>query len=211
MYKLTYFNVRGLAEISRILFALAKIDYEDYRYPFEIINNEYKRDLFLSDQNSGKLDSSMGKLPVLTIKNDNLSIDICQSKAIERYLANKFGFMGENEIETARIDSICECIRDFRDSFYKLSEEDKVNYLKTTFKENLLKFIKILDQDSKFSIGNKISLADITIYNFISSLEKYKETINISEEFPKINEIINNVLSVEEIKNWISNRPQTIF
>ena len=38
--KLTYFNGRGLAETSRILFAISGEDYEDFRYPLEIIDWE---------------------------------------------------------------------------------------------------------------------------------------------------------------------------
>ena len=30
-YKLTYFNVRARAEVARMLFALADVEYEDYR------------------------------------------------------------------------------------------------------------------------------------------------------------------------------------
>ena len=32
-FQLTYFNVRGLAETTRFLFAAAKQDYEDKRFP----------------------------------------------------------------------------------------------------------------------------------------------------------------------------------
>ena len=31
-YKLIYFNGKGLAEISRYIFAIAEIEYEDIRY-----------------------------------------------------------------------------------------------------------------------------------------------------------------------------------
>jgi len=40
MFKLNYFNGRGLAEISRLLFAVADVSYEDYRYPLQI--NDWK-------------------------------------------------------------------------------------------------------------------------------------------------------------------------
>ena len=36
--KLTYFNIRGLAETSRILLAIMGQDYEDFRYPLNIID-----------------------------------------------------------------------------------------------------------------------------------------------------------------------------
>lgn len=33
-YKLTYFNIRGFAEVPRLIFALAEVSYEDYRIPY---------------------------------------------------------------------------------------------------------------------------------------------------------------------------------
>ena len=36
--KLVYFNGRGMAETSRLLFAAGGVEYEDFRYPLEIID-----------------------------------------------------------------------------------------------------------------------------------------------------------------------------
>ena len=48
--KLVYFNVRGLAETSRILLALGGEEYEDFRYPLEVIDmskHEMKKDYLI--------------------------------------------------------------------------------------------------------------------------------------------------------------------
>ena len=34
-YKLTYFNGRGRAEVARIMFAIADVEYEDVRVSFD--------------------------------------------------------------------------------------------------------------------------------------------------------------------------------
>jgi hypothetical protein len=50
---LVYFNARGLAETSRILLALAQVDYVDKRYPIEIVDpvkHIYVRDEFEADK-----------------------------------------------------------------------------------------------------------------------------------------------------------------
>ena len=56
--KLVYFNVRGLAETSRILLALGGEEYEDFRYPLEVIDmskHEMKKEEFDTDKAAGKL------------------------------------------------------------------------------------------------------------------------------------------------------------
>ena len=56
--KLTYFNIRGLAETARILFAIGGEEYEDFRYPLEIIDMskyEMNKEEFEKDKEDGKL------------------------------------------------------------------------------------------------------------------------------------------------------------
>ena len=64
--KLTYFNIRGLAETARILFAIGGEEYEDFRYPLEIIDMskyEMNKEEFEKDKAEGKLVHSLNKLP----------------------------------------------------------------------------------------------------------------------------------------------------
>ncbi|VDP16736.1 unnamed protein product [Heligmosomoides polygyrus] len=100
-YKLTYFNGRGLAEIIRqvngfSLFVVAKQDYEDVRLSFE----EWPKH---------KDEMPFGQMPVLEVDGKKL----CQSHAIGRYLARKFGYAGKSEFEQAAVDSIMDESKDF--------------------------------------------------------------------------------------------------
>ena len=106
--KLTYFNVRGLAETTRMILAVGKVDYEDFRYPLDVIDmSTYKmvKDEFDSDKAEGKLLKSLNKVPFLEVD----GVVIPQSKTIERFLAKSCNMMGSTDLESARIDSICEC------------------------------------------------------------------------------------------------------
>ena len=46
---------------------------------------------------------------------DGTTAEIGQSKAIERYIARRYGLLGANEIEAAQIDAITEHIRDAKE------------------------------------------------------------------------------------------------
>ena len=57
---------------------------------------------------------------------------ICQSQAINRYLANEFGLYGESNEQKAIIDQVTETIQEFVEDYFKLyfnqslGEEEKV-------------------------------------------------------------------------------------
>ncbi|GMS95289.1 hypothetical protein PENTCL1PPCAC_17464 [Pristionchus entomophagus] len=74
-YKLIYWDLRALVEVSRQLFALSETPFEDIRITKDQWENEYKKD------------SPFGKIPMLVVDGKKLP----QSHAIARYLARKFG------------------------------------------------------------------------------------------------------------------------
>ncbi|CAG7724966.1 unnamed protein product [Allacma fusca] len=134
-YKLTYFNARGLAEPVRLLLAHANIELEDVRV-----------------DGSGwaqiKSDSPWGKLPLLEEGGFKLS----QSLAILKYLASKYGYVGETSQETARMDEYIGAIMDLREvimSYHwekdpEKKEEKGVKLEEETFPFYLAKFENIL-------------------------------------------------------------------
>ena len=73
-YKLFYFDARGRAELSRMLFALAHVDYEDIRVDADEWANL-------------KQEMPFGQLPVLEVEGGER---IAQSMAISRFLAREF-------------------------------------------------------------------------------------------------------------------------
>ena len=218
--KLTYFNVRGLAETTRMLFAInnqngEREEYEDFRYPLEVIDMStfnMKKEEFDNDKKEGKLVHSLNKLPFLEVD----GVIIPQSKTIERFLARRFGLMGNTEIENARIDSICECIRDFKDMYQKVrvaedKEEAMNEWFTVTLVERLTLLENLLDSDS-FSVGSKLSLSDVVIYSFITNFFDNKEaSMNATLATPKLRKIVDNVHSLPEMKEWLEKRPKTNF
>lgn len=212
MYKLIYFNVRGLAETIRVLFAISGTEYEDYRYNFEIVDGKYKKEKF--DQDKEKFDCSMGKVPILEIKIGEEIHQIGQSKSIERYLAREFGLMGSNKIEEAKIDSICECIRDIKERYQvvKKAGENIESYFKETIYNELEKLSKVLDKNNKLAVGEKISLADISIYMFVKEyFDRSEEVIEQVKKIKRYNLIIEELNNHEKLQEWFKKRPNTLF
>ena len=162
MLKLNYFNGRGLGETSRLILVAANVEFEDFRYPIEILDwatyNMVRKE-FDEDKASGKLWRSMGKLPFLEVDGRVVS----QSKAIERYLARRYGMMGSSDEEAALVDSYCEYIRDFKTAYQSVRKaENREEAMEKWFGETLPEKLKMLDH----LISNNVDFQD---YLFVFS------------------------------------------
>ena len=235
--KLVYFNVRGLAETSRILLSIGGEEYEDFRYPLEVIDMskyEMKKEEFDSDKADGKLSLSLNKVPFLEVD----GVTIPQSKAIERFLARRFNMMGENELDAARIDSICECVRDFKDLYQKvrsLPEADRSEGMREWFTVTLVEKLGLLENllndcccnktevptecpkpdgstGCGYSVGDTISLSDVVLFCFITQFFDNKEAAyNATLATPRLRKIVDSVGKNEKVVSWLKERPVTNF
>jgi glutathione S-transferase len=215
--KLTYFNVRGLAETSRILLAIGGEEYEDFRYPLDIIDmstHEMTKDEFDSDKSNGKLVKSLNKVPFLEVD----GVTIPQSKTIERFLARRFNMMGVNDVENAQIDAICESVRDFKEMYQKVrgKGEDSVSGTKEWFTVTLVECLSLLENqlvgEGGFCVGNTMSLADVVLFTFVTEFFDNKEaSYNTTLATPKIRSVIDRVAKEESVLGWLESRPKTSF
>ena len=213
--ELTYFNGRGLAETSRIVLALAGQPYKDTRYPLKVIDfskYSFERHEFDEDKKAGRFVKSLGKVPFLRTGGKV----ICQSKAIERYLARRFGMMGATEEEAAQIDAFCEHIRDIKTTYQaprKMKEGmQKTESLQKFFQETLPDHLKAIEESldgSRYVVGDRISLADVTLFGLV---EFFDNKEGILEAMPprlaaQYQLIANNL----KIKTWVAARPASSF
>ena len=214
--KLTYFNGKGMAETSRILLAAADVDYEDFRYPLKInswATYDFTRDEFDKDKEDGKLWKSMGKVPFLEVDGKT----ICQSKAIERYIAGRYNLMGDDLEDSAVIDSYCECLRDFKTAYHNEKKKpDKEAAMNKWFNELLVNKLEVFDSIvsnkgsdmSGYAVGGKLSLADVSIYTFlVEYFDNTEGVLKAYENCPKLKAIVKTVGENEKIKKWIETRP----
>lgn len=227
-YKLVYFDIRGLAETSRFLFAVSKTPYEDVRYSLTFGTpgdfSTIIRPEFDAAKASGELDISLGKVPYLEVD----GVKIGQSKSIERYLARELGLMGSNPVEAAQVDMLTESIRDFKDAYQKVKAikgdeaeaamkkwfaEDLPNHVRNA--EKSLNAANPCDPASQWLVGTKISYADICWYQFLAAPGGFFDNTEGAkaafQDCPRIKAALDAAGENAEIKEWIAKRKETPF
>jgi glutathione S-transferase len=167
-YKLIYFNFRGRAEISRLLFSLANQNYEDKRIELE-------------EWPEFKKHTPFEKLPILEVHEEGTTYTIAQSIAIARFLANRFNLAGRDELEKAQADMIIDQLTDILNVLVKVYNENKDDKLILALKEavneivpNMLLPIESILLANKngngFLVGNSLTYADLRLMYFYDSL-----------------------------------------
>jgi len=203
-YKLTYFDVRARAEVARLLFAAAGVEYEDKR-----VSNE--------DWAALKPNTPFGSLPTLEVEGQT----ICQSRTIDRFLAERFGLIGSNDLERARINMVMDCVGDMSEGAFKVqgikNETDKAEATKKLIEETipaqLGNFQRLLEANNGgdgFFVGNQLSVADLTFYHYTVSMEAFGVPLPW-DKFPKLSALNQRVASEPKIKAWLDTRPDNKF
>lgn len=185
-FKLIYFNFRGRAEISRLIFSLAKQNYEDKR-------------IELKDWFAMKKDTVFGALPLLKVtdNNDNNNKTVlAQSVSISRYLATRFGMGGKSELERAQCDMIVDQIIDTQNVLMRIYQEfdKKPEKLDEALKKatseivpaNLMGIEKLLAKNNNekkngtangFLVGASLTYADLHMILFYDILREEKKSV----------------------------------
>uniref|UniRef100_A0A915AJW2 glutathione transferase n=1 Tax=Parascaris univalens TaxID=6257 RepID=A0A915AJW2_PARUN len=201
-YKLTYFNIRGLAEGARLMFHHAGVDFEDNRLERE-------------DWPLLKPNTPFGQLPLLEVDGEVLA----QSTAIFRYLGRKFGLAGKTPMEEAQVDSIFDAYKDFiaevRPYFLVAGEDypgDKEKLLKELViparEKHFPGLEKFLNKSgSGYLVGDSVTWADIVISDSLATWETLVP--DLLGNYPVLKKFVEHVRDLPNIKKWIAERPET--
>lgn len=211
-YKLIYFNCRGRAEICRMLFALAGVEYEDVRYELEAWKNGLK----------DKVETPFGQLPVLEI--DDGKEVLSQSNSINRYLAEEFGYGGTTALEKAHADMVAHCFQDYAYSiwgaFMEEDKERKEKMMKKFKEEELPRYFKYFEAmliknngGDGYFVGSELTYADLTFVHQLSYLKPLAEIDpeKFIADYPKLKALQDRVLQVPKLAEYIAKRPETLF
>ena len=200
--KLLYFNLRGRAEPSRILLAYAGLPYEDERIPppWEDPDGWAAR----------KPSLQFGQLPVLYWNNEEIS----QGIGVARFIAKKVGLAGKTELEAAQVDEVVHAIEDIvnaRIGFLLEEDEKRKKTLTDTFTSRTLPTLlgqlerRLEGRGGQFFVGNNLTWADIQTFMLVTEVVD-KE---VAKKYPKVENLVERVGQIPNIKKWVQSRPET--
>ncbi|KAI6182142.1 Glutathione S-transferase domain containing protein [Aphelenchoides bicaudatus] len=204
-YRLFYFDIRNLAEPSRMILHYAKVPFEDVRISFE-------------EWPALKEKHSFRYLPVLEENGEFLG----ESTAIARYLARKYGLAGKDDWEQAKVDELT----DYQSEIYALlkpyylsalgvartDEKDKlyVELCKPHFPEYLKTIGKLLyTNNSGYLVGEKETFIDFWVADYLYTWQQ------LEPKFFKHNQNLvrytRQIHSLPRIAKYVATRPERPF
>jgi len=204
--KLFYFPLRCRAETARLLLAYSGTKYEDVTITFE-------------QWPTMKEKMPMGQVPVLEVDGKQL----CQSTAIARYLARECGLAGKNNWDMSRADMIVDGIFDmwghlkdvympkFLQGDKKTADENWAKLSDSTLKTFLDKYTQFLKENGgEWFVGGSLTWADIAVAEFVAVLEDCFSP-NTLDNHPQLKAFKEKIFSLPKLKEYVSQRPKTLF
>ena len=202
-YTLIYFNGRGRAEITRILFKEAGVNFVDKRVEGK-------------DWPAYKPQTPFGQMPVLEVNGKQ----IAESGAIERYVARVTNAYGASAWESAQVDQTCEALHDtfgpLMATFGIKDAEEKKTKTAAFFADHYpgwtAKLEKLLESNNGgngYFVGTGVTLADI--HFFVAYDNVLRQNAAGLDRFPKLKALHARVGARPNIAAWIRARPDTPF
>jgi glutathione S-transferase len=194
-----YFNMRGRPEAGRYCLWMANIDFNDIRV---------KREEFAANKAKGKY--PMGQVPVLYVDGEMIN----QGAAINRYCAKLSGHYPTNDhLAALKVDSIVDDVSDASSAIAAtFTEQDKKKVEETRKSINngiLTTLYTLLDKKAKesksgFLVGDKLTLADITVWVvvkqwFNSGVLDHIDT-KLTDKFPALSKYLETIGKIDSIK-----------
>jgi len=180
---------------------------------------------FTAAKESGELVANMNRAPLLVTPDGVIG----QSKAMERFLAKRFGLMGKDAVQEAMIDCVAEHCRDIKDaerkkgfSFFARdkTEEEKKALREEWYSTDLPVWLKKLEDAVKvtskaegYAVGEELSYADVAIFCLLKDCapSDLEDSTKACEGCPTLSAVADNVAGNEKVSAWLKSRPETMF
>ncbi|GFN93427.1 glutathione s-transferase [Plakobranchus ocellatus] len=199
--KLHYFPLRGRGETSRLVLHAANREFVDDRIQF-------------ADWSALKPKTPFGSLPYLEVGDEAFG----QAQAIASYLARENNLYGSSNLDALKIEQIQGLREDlFVEELKVWKENDEAKKAEMTKNMNEVVYPKFLayferlikdnqtKTNSKFTAGDKLSLADIIVFEGTETLRQKNSAL--LDQYPVVKEVNVLVASQESIKKYLDQRP----
>ncbi|EGZ23684.1 hypothetical protein PHYSODRAFT_353862 [Phytophthora sojae] len=192
--KLTYFDGKGRAELTRLIFNYGGVAFTDDR---------------ISHADFGALKPTLpfGQVPILEVD----GVVYAQSMAIARYAAKIAGLYPSNAVEALKADMFSCSMGDLEGPFVDIAfktpdEAEKAQKKKVFIEETVPKFFATLEKlvADKFILGGKISYADLQFFDFVNNKISWIFPDFKTDAFPKLTAVVNNVKAEPKIAAYLS-------
>ncbi|NP_001165918.1 glutathione S-transferase S2 [Nasonia vitripennis] len=200
-YKVTYFNIKGLAEPIRFLLNHGGVDFVDER-----MNEE--------DWKRIKPTTPFGQVPILEVDGKKIN----QSTAICRYLAKQFGLTGKDDWENLEIDAAVDTINDMRvkitsPHYEKVAEAkaQKIEQAKQVVPFILERLEEQVKRNGGYFVGGKLTWADLYFVSLLDMFNFRSGEVDILKNKPHLKALEQKVLQLPNIKAWVEKRPKSDF
>nr|QUF59420.1 glutathione S-transferase GSTS14 [Brachionus angularis] len=201
LYKLTYFDITGRAELIRMIFAVGNLNFEDHR-----IKTEQWPEL--------KKQMPLGQVPVLEIAESPILV---QTLAIARYVAKDVGIAGRNSLEMAKVDAVLDTAKELFDEFVKkivpetrnpTDQREKVfqdfleNIVPNSFKR--IETLITLYGSEDYCVGDQLTVADLYIHDIVTNLIKLNPFVLAN--YPLLKKNRTKVETNDNLKSYLQRR-----
>mmetsp|Transcript_48404 Transcript_48404/g.67254 ORF Transcript_48404/g.67254 Transcript_48404/m.67254 type:complete len:222 (-) Transcript_48404:38-703(-) len=214
---LTYFNVRGRAEIIRMMFTAAGVEFDDVRFKPNAEGVEGPNAEFMEFKKSGKCPT--GQVPFLEMDGKSYY----QTMPIMRMLGKKYGMAGKNDEEAYQLDAITATIGDAQNAvvaimyggFSPEEQKKRMGEFMTDEMKGMPRYLGYIEKiaaasSTGFLVGDSLTYADLYAYDFFTTMQgKVKEQGggDIFEKCTNLGKYCNGIGENAKLKTYLANRP----
>ncbi|KAF9930911.1 hypothetical protein FBU30_011109 [Linnemannia zychae] len=202
-FSLSYWDIAAVGSTARDLLEYGGVKHEKLHPSYE-------------EWISGKVQTAFSVMPILKIRGPNgMVIDMAESEVIDTFLAERFGLMGSNSWENMTIRAFYTNMQYLRERTFTetlwVPKDQKKKALEYFLNESLPKFL----QDHEFHlqengcnghyVGDKLSLADIHLWNivhFYSTVPWAQRALDEFKKYKAIWKVKETVDQVKELHSW---------
>lgn len=201
--KLTYFDLKGLAEAIRLALTIGDVEFEDSRVDF-------------ANWQELKQSTPYGQLPVY----EEGEMKVVQSLAILRHVGRKSGMYPTEASAALKVDMILGCVDDIvntiRPAFsakvldtVEYTPEQKAAMLSFIVKSEWPRMFKILNDfipdGETYFVGGALTVADLFWYAIVGTIKSgwwAGVPADVADSYPKLKAVYDNVHAHPKVQKW---------